>query len=69
VSQIRDYRDFMPDPRDLPEHMSEDVFKQTFESTKSAAYLALSAQIDARMALIPLYQIPKIIKNEKQHDK
>ncbi|MEY2666111.1 MAG: hypothetical protein RLZZ384_282, partial [Pseudomonadota bacterium] len=35
VSQIKDYRDFMPDPRDLPEHMSEDVFKQTFESTKS----------------------------------
>lgn len=59
VSQIKDYRDFMPDPRDLPEHMSEDVFKQTFESTKSDAYLALSAQIDARMALIPLYQLPK----------
>jgi hypothetical protein len=64
VSQIKDYRDFMPDPRDLPEHMSEDVFKQTFESTKSDAYLALSAQIDARMALIPLYQLPKTTHDE-----
>jgi len=69
VSQIKDYRDFMPDPRDLPEHMSEDVFKQTFESTKSVAYLALSAQIDARMALIPLYQLPKTKHDEKHHDK
>ena len=57
VSQIRDYRDFMPDPRDLPEHMSEDTFKQTFESTKSSAYIALSAKIDARITAMPLYQL------------
>lgn len=69
VSQIKDYRDFMPDPRDLPEHMSEEVFKQTFESTKSDTYLALSAQIDARIALIPLYQIPNITDDETNHDK
>lgn len=56
TSEIRDYRDFMPDPRDLPEHMSEMEFKQRFESTQSPPYLKLAALIDARIAKIPLYQ-------------
>ncbi len=57
MAQIKDYSDFMPDPRDLPEHMSEREFKRQFESTQSPAYLALAAQIDKRISLMPLYQI------------
>jgi hypothetical protein len=57
MAQILDYYDFMPDPRDLPEHMSEADFKRRFESTQSDAYLNLAAQIDKRIAQIPLYQI------------
>lgn len=58
TAEIRDYRDFMPDPRDLPEHMSETEFKKVFESTQSPSYLKLAALIDARIAKIPLYQNP-----------
>ena len=58
TAQIHDYRDFMPDPRDLPEHMSENVFKKLFESTQSPTYLRLANLIDKRIAAIPLYQNP-----------
>lgn len=56
MSQIKDYYDFMPDPRDLPEHMSEGEFKRRFESTQSDAYVSLAAKIDQRISQIPLYQ-------------
>lgn len=58
TSEIKDYRDFMPDPRDLPEHMSEREFKRIFISTQSPPYLKLAALIDARIAKIALYQNP-----------
>jgi hypothetical protein len=58
TAQIHDYRDFMPDPRDLPEHMSGSVFKKLFESTQSPTYLRLANLIDKRIAAIPLYQNP-----------
>jgi len=56
MSQINDYSDFMPDPRDLPEHMNEDQFKQQFGSVNSTEYLELSRQIDARIAAMPIYR-------------
>ncbi len=56
TSEITDYRDLMPDPRGLPEHMNEAEFKRLFESTQSAAYLTLAAQIDTRIALMSLYK-------------
>ncbi|NOS88978.1 MAG: hypothetical protein HOP34_10650 [Methylococcaceae bacterium] len=56
LSQIKDYSDFMPDPRDLPEHMDANQFKQRYESVNSPAYLALSKQIDQRIAALPIYQ-------------
>ena len=56
MSKIKDYSDFMPDPRDLPEHMNEAEFKQRFESINSAIYLEVSQQIDARIAATPLYK-------------
>lgn len=55
MSRINDYSDFMPDPRDLPEHMNEDQFKQRFGSVSSPEYLEISKQIDARIAAMPLY--------------
>jgi hypothetical protein len=56
MSQIKDYTDFMPDPRDLPEKMNEADFKSRYGSIHSAAYLELSNKIDARIAEIPLYK-------------
>ena len=58
IAQIKDYYDFMPDPRDLPEHMSEAEFKRRFESTQSSAYATLAEKIDKRISQIPLYQSP-----------
>ncbi len=55
MSIIKDYRDFMPDPRDLPEHMDEAEFKQRYESIDSPAYQELSKQIDARITATPIY--------------
>ena len=56
MSEIKDYSDFMPDPRDLPEHMDEAEFKQRYQSVDSAAYEELSKQIDARIAGTPIYK-------------
>ena len=55
MSDIKDYRDFMPDPRDLPEHMDEAEFKQRYQSVESPAYQELSKQIDARIAASLIY--------------
>lgn len=56
MSQITDYTDFMPDPRDLPEKMNEADFKSRYGSIHSEAYQELSNKIDARIAEIPLYK-------------
>jgi len=53
---IKDYTDFMPDPRDLPEHMDEDEFKQRYQSVNSPAYQEILKLIDARIAASPIYQ-------------
>mgnify|MGYP003392288977 CR=1 FL=1 len=55
MAEIKDYSDFMPDPRDLPEHMDEAEFKQRYQSIESPAYQELSNRIDARIAAIPIY--------------
>ena len=55
MSGIKDYSDFMPDPRDLPEHMNEAEFKQRFESIDSPVYQEILKQIDARIAAMPIY--------------
>jgi hypothetical protein len=56
MGHIKDYTDFMPDPRDLPEKMNEADFKNRYGSVRSAAYQDLSDKIDARIAAIPLYK-------------
>ncbi|MDP1773073.1 MAG: hypothetical protein Q8L15_12385 [Methylobacter sp.] len=55
MAGIKDYSDFMPDPRDLPEHMNEADFKQRFESINSPVYQEISKQIDARISATPIY--------------
>jgi len=55
MSEIKDYSDFMPDPRDLPEHMNEADFKQRFESVNSPVYQDILKQIDARISAAPIY--------------
>ncbi len=55
MSRIKDYSDFMPDPRDLPEHMNEADFKQRFESINSSVYQEISKQIDERISATPIY--------------
>ena len=57
MSEIKDYSDFMPDPRDLPEHMDEAEFKQRYQSVESPAYLEVSKLIDARIAATPIYNV------------
>ncbi|MDO9270579.1 MAG: hypothetical protein Q7T96_15860 [Methylobacter sp.] len=57
MSRIKDYSDFMPDPRDLPEHMNEVDFKQRFESVNSPVYQEISKQIDARISATPIYNV------------
>lgn len=56
MMQIKDYTDFMPDPRDLPEKMNEADFKNRYGSVHSPAYQELSNKIDARIAAITIYQ-------------
>ncbi|MGZ8162221.1 MAG: hypothetical protein ACXWTK_03775 [Methylobacter sp.] len=57
MSQVKDYSDFMPDPRDLPEKMSEADFKNRFGSIESPAYQEISKLIDARIAAAPIYNM------------
>jgi len=58
VAQINDYKDFMPDPRDLPEHMNEEEFRQRFNSINSPEYQEISKLIDARIAALAIYNRP-----------
>lgn len=57
MAGIKDYSDFMPDPRDLPEHMNEAEFKQRFESINSPVYQEISKQIDERISATPIYSV------------
>jgi len=57
MTKIKDYTDFMPDPRDLPEKMNAADFKNRYGSINSKAYQELSNKIDARIAAIPLYKV------------
>lgn len=56
MGAIKDYTDFMPDPRTLPEHMDEATFKKRYGAINSAAYQKVSKQIDALIAATPIYK-------------
>ncbi len=56
MHEIEDYKAFMPDARDLPERMTEQVFKQRYGSVYSPEYQAMLMKIDQRIAALPIYQ-------------
>jgi len=56
MAKIKDYTEFMPDPRSLPEHMDEAAFKQRYGKINSEAYLQVSGQIDALIKATPIYR-------------
>ena len=57
MASIKDYTDFMPDPRDLPENMNEAEFIQRYQSISSPAYKEVLKLIDQRIAATPIYQV------------
>jgi hypothetical protein len=56
MAAIKNYSDFMPDPRDLPEKMDAAEFKRLFGGIDSPAYKQIVERIDARIAAMPIYQ-------------
>jgi hypothetical protein len=56
MAGIKDYTDFMPDPRTLPEHMDEAEFNKRYGSTQSEAYQMMSKRIDELIAAMPIYK-------------
>lgn len=56
MATIKDYTDFMPDPRTLPEHMDEATFKKRYGAINSEAYRNVSKQIDALIAATSIYK-------------
>lgn len=57
MSGIKNYSDFMPDPRDLPEKMDTAEFKNRYGEINSPAYKEVLKQIDARIAATPIYNL------------
>jgi hypothetical protein len=56
MATVKDYTDFMPDPRTLPEHMDEATFKARYGAINSEAYQKVSKEIDALIAATPIYK-------------
>lgn len=56
MSTIRDYTAFMPDVRDLPENLTEQAFKQQFDSIYSVNYQNILKKIDQRIAELKIYR-------------
>jgi hypothetical protein len=56
MAAVKNYSDFMPDPRDLPEKMDAAEFKRLFGGIDSPTYRHIVEQIDARIAAMPIYQ-------------
>ncbi|MGZ8094649.1 MAG: hypothetical protein ACXWUD_00245 [Methylosarcina sp.] len=56
MSAIKSYSDFMPDPRDLPEKMDAAEFERLYGGINSPKYKEILKQIDARIAVMPIYQ-------------
>jgi uncharacterized protein YfiM (DUF2279 family) len=56
IGNIKHYAAIMPDVRDLPENMSETVFKQKYQSVYSAKYQQMLEKIDQRIAALAIYR-------------
>ncbi len=55
IADLKHYTAFMPEVRDLPENMNEEVFKQRYESVYSAKYQKMLQKIDLRISELPIY--------------
>ncbi|MCK5872586.1 MAG: hypothetical protein KAG26_07150 [Methylococcales bacterium] len=55
MSEIKDYKAFMPDIRDLPEKLTNEAFTRRFGSTDNPAYQLIVADIDQRIRALPIY--------------
>ena len=51
--------DIMPEVRDLPDHLPEEELKRRFGRPGEAAYQQVLDDIEARIAHVPLYRVPK----------
>ena len=58
MAKIKSYNEFMPDPRDLPEHMNKSQFILKFDSVHSVKYQQLLQEIDRRINATQLYRQP-----------
>ncbi len=56
MHNIKDYRAFMPEVRDLPENLTAQVFKRFYGSIYSQKYQNMLKLIDQRIAQLPVYQ-------------
>jgi hypothetical protein len=56
MAAIKDYTDFMPDPRALPEHMDEAAFKERYGKINSELYLKVSKEIDKLIESTTIYK-------------
>ncbi|MDD2761495.1 MAG: hypothetical protein PHH11_14545 [Methylomonas sp.] len=56
MSQSKDYTIYMSDIKGLPEHMDEETFSVRFGGTASPLYRDMMAEIDERIAKLPLYR-------------
>lgn len=54
-SRVKDENDFFPDISGLPDNLTQKEFEQRFGNVESAPYLELLADIERRIALIPVY--------------
>ncbi|MFZ4502700.1 MAG: hypothetical protein ACOYM1_01995 [Methylovulum sp.] len=55
MSAIKDYRDFMPDPRDLPENINHADFLKNYGSVNAENYKKLTTLIDQKISSMPIY--------------
>lgn len=55
MSEINDYRDFMPDPRDLPENINHTDFLKNYGSVNTDNYKKITTLIDQKITSMPLY--------------
>lgn len=56
MALIKDYTDFMPDPRQLPEHMDEATFRERYGSINSESYKKVIKQIDLLISETTIYK-------------
>lgn len=55
MANIKNYKTFMPETRDLPENLNAQLFKQRYQSIHSSKYQSVLKDIDQRIAACKIY--------------